>query len=223
MEGKPISVKVSEANVSEVEREKVKDPLLDADDVDQDNTESNVEEDVVAEEATAGSDEDDDIFAGNDAFVAAKNALDELEIDSEEVGKKDAGSDALEGLDDTSPLATDETEPDQVGTLQVFNENCFRCTHLIPELKSGKHIKAKKFSECHFENGNEECPAKTVIIVVGIPIQKIVKMWMGAHIDGDNERKAKIEAKLATKDEVQRELANKAISKALKEYYTKAG
>ncbi len=181
---------------------------------------------VVIQEESAGDETlfqdggDDDIFGSDEAFVSnpAKNALSELEVDVDDVGAAVAvGLDAEDGVGDE--VVVEEDAEEGSAAFQIYSHNCLRCTELVPGLKKSEYIKARAFTKCHYENGNKDCPAKSVQIVVGLPIPTIVKSYMAAFVDGDNEKIALIQAKLATKDEGQRQLANDAIKRAMAKHF----
>jgi len=217
--GQPLAVKVASASVVEA-RPKAAPQVVQEDDIldagSAELVEGEVNQEVGGEENASGNIfDDDDIFAGEDAFTAspANAAMSELDdAGNVEVVVGEEGSDASVGGEVEVEA---EGEEEGEATFQIYSHDCLRCTELVPGLKKSEYIKARSFKKCHYENGNKDCPAKTVQIVVGLPIPKIVKAYMDAFINGDNVTLANIQARLATKDEGQRELANAAIRRAL--------
>lgn len=63
--------------------------------------------------------------------------------------------------------------------LMIDNRDCLACKHLLPCLK------VKEFSECHYTNGNEKCPAQHVQIIRHIDIDGMVTKMYDALYDDD--------------------------------------
>ena len=155
------------------------------------------ENDVFAEDPFA-----DDTESGGDI-------LDEL---SEEADS--AISEVPSGEEAASSGEEDES-PQEVGMFEIYWKKCLRCKSLIPELTDEDG--GRLFKKCHFLAGNEDCPAKDAVIIVGVPTKKIVSAILDAEQSGETEKLATIYAKLATKDPNVQAMVHQALSTARSE------
>lgn len=133
--------------------------------------------------AAAGDDEDDDLSSLEDTAGEGQDADAEVEIDEDTL---------------------DAAEVDN-GVLEIYNEKCLRCTHLVPHAD-------KKFNNCHFSKGNDRCPASSVQILIGIPLDNIVNAFLTAEQIGDNSRLGRLYAQLAEKPAWQQQRIQEAIT-----------
>jgi hypothetical protein len=137
---------------------------------------------------------------------------DDTEGDStEDQNQKDVDSDHY--TKEAENIALDVQEIDS-GVLEIHSEKCLRCNHLTPHAE-------KKFNNCHFSRGNERCPAASVQILIGIPLDRIVASFLAAEDTGDNARLGRLYAQLATKpswqqQRIQESLANKRLERKSK-------
>jgi hypothetical protein len=160
-------------------------------------------------ENTNDGEEDDLIQATNESDQEELEGLDLgeefdpslLEEDDEEDEKPKAKKSKEMAVDNTSD---GEGEEASIGFFTIYNANCMRCTHLCPELEAKG--KGKAFKDCHYSRGNEDCPAQTAQIVIGIPIEKIAKNIVRYKQEQNSAKLAHVYSKLATKDDAQQHL-----------------
>ncbi len=69
--------------------------------------------------------------------------------------------------------------------LALYSRNCKRCSHLDPE-------ESRAFEKCHFSNGNQECPALEVQLVVVGEAKRFASAWKKARNEGNLVRQAEI-------------------------------
>lgn len=100
----------------------------------------------------------------------------------------------------------DDDDGDDNGIVEIYSADCLTCKALVPFAE-----KARK--KCHFSRGNEHCPAQSLQIQIRLPIDEIVARFLRAEAMGDNQRLARLYAKLGTKSEY----AQKRINDALRE------
>ena len=114
------------------------------------------------------------------------------------------------GEDDGS-VASGSDEDDEVeeeAILRIYSADCLRCVALVGALGQ------KVFKRCHYTAGNEDCPAGSARIVVGVPVNKIVSMILDAENSSDNARLARIYSQLSGKDQVVQDLVRDELAKA---------
>lgn len=163
---------------------------------------------------------DDDLFEGLDEVegVADEDSSEEeVSLLEGEEGDEEEGaeSEAAESIENDNEEAEDADS--DVGVMTIYQVKCLRCTHLVPELSDDTNPKGKEFKGCHYENGNEDCPAQWATIVVGIPVDKIVTAIMEAEEAGNTEKLGAIYAKLASKDEAQQAEVHRKLALARKQ------
>lgn len=109
------------------------------------------------------------------------------------------------------PQVTGEDEKDLV---MIYHAKCLRCQHLT---STGTRI----FNSCHFSNGNADCPAKAIRIVIGINFDRAANLVAQAMLSGDTVKLKALMEKLESRDEIVRKrvmtmasqlLANKSAS-----------
>ena len=101
----------------------------------------------------------------------------------------------------------DEDEDDDQGIVEIYSQKCLGCGHLVS-------FAEKKYKSCHFTAGNEHCPASSLQIVVRIPIEKIVRMFLTAERMNDSSRLSRLYAKLALKPDWYQSRVNQALKEA---------
>lgn len=101
----------------------------------------------------------------------------------------------------------DEDEDDDQGIVEIYSQKCLGCGHLVS-------FAEKKYKSCHFTAGNEYCPASSLQIVVRIPIEKIVRMFLTAERMNDSSRLSRLYAKLALKPDWYQSRVNEALKEA---------
>lgn len=116
-------------------------------------------------------------------------------------GDTDDSDEALNLLE-----SDDDDDSDDNGIVEIYSADCLTCKALVPFAE-----KARK--KCHFSRGNEHCPAQSLQIQIRLPIDEIVARFLRAEAMGDNQRLARLYAKLGTKSEY----AQKRINDALRE------
>lgn len=107
-------------------------------------------------------------------------------VDEEETSERE--------IDDT--LDVDDlqlSDPDfDEATLLVYKPHCLECSYLVA-------FATKKFKRCHFSQGNNDCPASGVKILIKIPTERIVKSLLRKEEEQDLAGISEWYAKLATK------------------------
>ena len=112
--------------------------------------------------------------------------------DEEDTAELDLDSALSPSAVDTSDEVDTEDEDCQTGVFTIYHAKCLKCSHLFAEAE-------RAFNNCHFTNGNDECPAKDAVIVVGIPTQKVVTRVLEAEAEANTLKLAQIYMKLASK------------------------
>lgn len=102
----------------------------------------------------------------------------------------------------------EDEEVDEEAILRIYSADCLRCVALVGALGQ------KVFKRCHYTAGNEDCPAGSARIVVGVPVNKIVSMILDAENSSDNARLARIYSQLSGKDQVVQDLVRDELAKA---------
>ena len=124
----------------------------------------------------------------------------------------DAAASVFPAEGDNSASSTEvEDEDEELGEeaiLRIYSADCLRCVALVGPLGQ------KVFKRCHYTEGNEDCPAGSARIVVGVPVNKIVSMILEAEGSSDNARLARIYSQLSGKDQVVQDLVRDELAKA---------
>lgn len=126
-------------------------------------------------------DPEDDVFGSGDTT----DSEDQDEVD--DAASTDQFEDS-EGDEDGS-----EDGEDEPGLLTIFKHECLNCISLYAN-------GTKQYKKCHFTEGNEDCPASQVKIVVGIPVGRLIKRILDAEELGEAESLTEVYAKISTKD-----------------------
>lgn len=140
------------------------------------------------------------------------NGDEDADTDDEDLSSledlSDGDNENLESVDEEQPASQQESLDEQEidsGVLEIFHEKCLRCAHLVPH-------ETKKFNSCHFSKGNARCPASSVQILIGIPLDAIVNAFMTAEVIGDNAKLGRLYAQLAEKPEWQQQRIQEALT-----------
>ncbi len=125
----------------------------------------------------------------------AKNG--EVELDTDEL--ENAVAAELNNIDEAADQILEEDqqaeEPEgKKDVILLFKPKCLECTHLFPE--GGK----KPYNGCHYSAGNDECPAKSLKLVVAVPAERVSDMMLDAMLSNDVVRLSELSAKLNRKD-----------------------
>jgi hypothetical protein len=116
----------------------------------------------------------------------------------------DLGNGEVEG----KPVVEESTAP---VVLEVPNETknllitckpyCFRCSALIStNEKYSKELKANK--NCHYLNGNTECPARYNRLILGVPVEETAQELFEATMSNNLEKDMEIRRKLLKFDPI---------------------
>jgi hypothetical protein len=116
----------------------------------------------------------------------------EIEEDQAEIVDEQDDQDEPEAQD--APQVTGEDEKDLV---MIYHAKCLRCQHLT---STGTRI----FNACHFSNGNTDCPAKSIRIVIGINFERAASLISQAMLSGDTVKLKSLMEKLESRDEIVR-------------------
>jgi hypothetical protein len=73
----------------------------------------------------------------------------------------------------------DLDDEDSGAILNVYKKKCLECKALVPWAE-------KLYKQCHFSNGNENCPAKSVRIQTRIPMERIIPRFLAAEQMNDS-------------------------------------
>jgi len=84
------------------------------------------------------------------------------------------------------------------------------CGHLVSGLEH-------KETDCHFENGNNSCPASEMSIVVGIPVEQIADNIVTYEKLGQFDKVLALQDKLSKYSEIQRIQVAKLVHKKRQE------
>lgn len=139
----------------------------------------------------------------------------DLEADEDQDQESDSDSDSNEEEDEqeeVKPASSEQAskqEPEEDGrdVLILSSSKCLKCSYLVGDLKVEKY-----FDECHYTEGNKECPASFLrVITENVPIEKASDGLAEAWSKNDMARLAKITEKLSKLDQL---LVAKIITKA---------
>lgn len=158
--------------------------------------------------STQGYSDEVDVFSEDPFGEDSTNSPDILAELTEEADSQPGRG--LVNISEDGEEGSLEDEPPEIGLFTIFHKKCLRCKYLVPELTDEEG--GKSFKKCHFTAGNEDCPAKTAQIIVGVPTAKIVNRILDAEQAGESELLATIYAKLATKDPNIQALVHEALA-----------
>ena len=77
----------------------------------------------------------------------------------------------------------------------LFSKKCTLCTHLYPEGGTQSPV------DCHYSKGNEDCPARTTMFIIGVNVNTVAQAIIEANATADFGRLEKIYKRLSSKDE----------------------
>lgn len=117
-----------------------------------------------------------------------------VEDDAEVMPKANEVTEVEPGQESLELDATEEPEPER-DVLFIHKEECLDCLQLT---ETG----TRSYKKCHFTSGNDNCPAQTIQIVVGVPVEKAANAIARAQLSNDAVRLADLYAKLAERNEV---------------------
>lgn len=98
--------------------------------------------------------------------------------------------------------ASESAAADNRDRFVIHSANCLSCSRLIPELENGR-----EFKKCF--DGNEECPALYTKMIIGVPVDKIVRLYNDAVAKGDVRKMGNILRRL---EDVDKALVDKIFS-----------
>jgi hypothetical protein len=113
----------------------------------------------------------------------------------------------VEDTEDTEDTASLEAPKD---LLFIYKPECLACLQLC---ETG----IKVYQKCHYTAGNDSCPAATIRIVVGVPIDRAATSIVGAMRNNDLVRLGALTAKLQERDETVVNAVMEMVRKKLKE------
>ena len=116
---------------------------------------------------------------------AQTNANDNLCIEDE--SNLASNTEALDG--DSASL---EVSPD---VLFIYRPECLDCLHLT---ENG----SRAYKKCYLDEGNTDCPAGSIRIVVGVPMERVVTAIITATLEANAEKLAILYGKLQERDPV---------------------
>jgi len=137
-------------------------------------------------------DEDEDLSSLEDETEDAESSTEDSNIHNPEASLKE----------DEDSLDVDEINN---GVLEIYHAKCLSCQRLVPHAD-------KKYTNCSFTKGNTRCPASSVQVLIGIPLDKIVTAFFVAEQTGDNARLGKLYAQLANKPAWQQQRITQALN-----------
>lgn len=147
--------------------------------------------------------EADDIFGDDapDALLAQAESSEDNSVISFDEDGEDGEDQKGEGM----PEGSEDDEDTDIGVFTIAKPECLKCTALF----AGG---TKLYKSCHFTAGNEDCPAASARIVIGIPVGKAVLRILEAEESGDTLALAKCYTILAGKDPAVRQMVMEAVA-----------
>jgi hypothetical protein len=129
---------------------------------------------------------------------------DDAEEDQPTAGAS-ASADTEESLFDEGPAAEVQATS---GIFLVCKKKCLTCKALVPWAE-------KTFKQCHFSNGNENCPAAEAQVQILIPFNDIVPRFVSAHESNDTDRLIRLYEKLKKRPDYVQNAVHAKIKEAL--------
>lgn len=125
----------------------------------------------------------------------------EVELDTDDM--EDAVASELNSIDEEANAILDEAAEDEEeevidskkDVVLLYKPKCLECTHLFPE--GGK----KPYNGCHYKAGNEDCPARTLKLVVAVPAERVSDLLLEATLGNDVVRMSELLGRLNRKDQ----------------------
>lgn len=134
------------------------------------------------------------------------------EEEQEEVEQEqEAVDEAAEASEEPEELVVEEDaeEAPPQRTLYVDRPNCFRCSHFTTVLSgikiNGKPIDVKPFENCHYSNGNTNCPAREFRVVLGVDANAFARELLEREKVHDSDGLAEMMARLSRYDDTVQE------------------
>ena len=143
----------------------------------------------------------------------------EVELDTDDM--EDAVAAELGSIDEAAAAILEEDAEDLVDeededipeskkdVVLLYKPKCLTCTHLFPE--GGK----KPYNGCHYKAGNEDCPARTLKLVVAVPAERVSDLLLEATLGNDVVRLSEILGRLNRKDQSETERVMKRFREKL--------
>lgn len=108
---------------------------------------------------------------------------------------------------DLDELASLEDEIEEDAVVMVYKKKCLKCKALVPWAE-------KTYTQCHFSNGNENCPAQSMQIKIRIPMEDIVPRFLAAEEQNDTARLVSLFSNLGEKEQWVQDAVHAALRKA---------
>lgn len=102
---------------------------------------------------------------------------DSVQLENGSTDSEDEASDD-DSSDDDDDDDTEEDDDEDTTVIEVFRPECLECKALVP-------FAEKTRKSCHFTAGNDNCPAKSMQIVLRIPVEEIMKVYRRAKRAAD--------------------------------------
>lgn len=132
----------------------------------------------------------EDAEAEADADSDTIEVLEDLEAGGEPTDE-DENAD-LSALETIGSVDVSDDETSEIAKVFVCKKKCLECSHLVPWAE-------KAYKNCHFSNGNQNCPAGSMQIQILIPFDQIVPRFLAAEEAGDTDRLIRLYEKLKLK------------------------
>lgn len=87
-----------------------------------------------------------------------------------------------------------EPEEKEKDYVIIYSEDCLKCLHLCPTLG------VKAYKDCHFSKGNEDCPAKTLRVAIGVNVERTAKIYTKYFKTNNVDKLTRMNKRLSTKD-----------------------
>lgn len=133
-----------------------------------------------------------------------QRGVEELDLDDLEAAVnaqlgqvESAAQEILVAQEDHVDAEAESAQDTQRDVVLLYKPKCLECLHLFPE--GGKKV----YSGCHFAAGNEDCPAKSLKLVVMVPADRVSDLLVEATLNNDVIRLSELSARLNKKDEAE--------------------
>lgn len=143
------------------------------------------------------SNEDDPDYNEDEEVImptASDDTDDQADAEVAEV-LDDADAVPEDGSDDGADEEAAAPSVGEADLLIIEGAKCMRCGFLC-------NVNTRYYDECHFSKGNADCPAQYFKIAVGVNFEKASDALAEAMLTGDTDRLARINNKLADKDDI---------------------
>jgi hypothetical protein len=149
----------------------------------------------------------DDDDEDNDVKSAVEEGGALLESDSEEEEEAEEGEDEEVPL---SEMPLDAEVEKEEFVLELYQKKCLRCSHLVD-------FAEEKFTKCHYTQGNDRCPAQSIVITASINVGVPVRQFLAAEAEGDAPTLSKLYLRLGKQDPWIQQKILKALAEAREE------